>query len=40
MQTHVRHLYERLGVHSRQELVAFVEAFDGGPAEGGAPDAR
>ncbi len=30
VQTHVRHLYERLGVHSRQELVAFVEAFDGG----------
>ncbi len=34
VQTHVRHLYERLGVHSRQELVAFVETFDGG-ARGG-----
>lgn len=25
VQTHVRHLYEQLGVHSRQELIAFVE---------------
>jgi DNA-binding CsgD family transcriptional regulator/MFS family permease len=28
VQTHVRHVYERLGVHSRQELVALVDAFD------------
>ena len=27
VQTHVRHIYEQLGVHSRQELVAYVEAF-------------
>lgn len=25
VQTHVRHIYEQLGVHSRQELVAYVE---------------
>lgn len=25
VQTHVRHLYEQLGVHSRKELVAFVD---------------
>lgn len=28
VQTHVRHIYERLGIHSRQELVAFVKSFD------------
>lgn len=28
VQTHVRHIYENLGVHSRKELVAFVEGFD------------
>ena len=27
VQTHVRHIYEQLGVHSRQELVAYVEGF-------------
>lgn len=27
VQTHVRHIYEHLGVHSRQELVAFVTEF-------------
>ena len=27
VQTHVRHIYEQLGVHSRQELVAYVESF-------------
>ena len=27
VQTHVRHIYEQLGVHSRQELVAYVECF-------------
>ena len=27
VQTHVRHIYEQLGVHSRQELVAYVEDF-------------
>lgn len=31
VQTHVRHIYERFGVHSRQELVAFVNEF-------GSPD--
>lgn len=29
VQTHVRHIYEQLGVHSRQELVAYVEGFSG-----------
>ena len=27
VQTHVRHIYEQLGVHSRQELVAYIESF-------------
>lgn len=27
VQTHVRHIYEQLGVHSRQGLVAYVEGF-------------
>lgn len=27
VQTHVRHIYEQLDVHSRQELVAYVEGF-------------
>ena len=27
VQTHVRHIYEQLGIHSRQELVAYVEGF-------------
>ena len=27
VQTHVRHIYEQLSVHSRQELVAYVEGF-------------
>lgn len=38
VQTHVRHIYERLGIHSRQELVAFVKGYGANDtAEKGAP---
>lgn len=33
VQTHVRHIYEQLGVHSRQELVAYVEGFSNQSSE-------
>lgn len=37
VQTHVRHIYERFGVHSRQELVAFVNEFGSPDGAKGAP---